>query len=98
MLGVEAFALEVEGVEAPGQQRFVGIVEGGVDFPQPFDDLADVRAAGPDPAVGVLAVEEPAVGVQPVAAGHGVAVGFDEAGEQHLVGQRVVDGVVVDDA
>ena len=93
--GDEPLAGEVDGVEAPGQERLVGVGDLGVESGEPVEHVGDRAAPGPVAAVGVGPGEVADVGELPHGALEGVRVGLDEAGEQDPVGEPAVDAAVV---
>ena len=97
MVAVESFAVEVQRVDTPGDEH-VGFSRArgshlGIDLGDPSDDLIDILAALPQPAIGCPAVKEPDVGVLPHTTRHCVAMALHETGHDDLVREHVVHGV-----
>ena len=81
--GDESLTWEVDGVEPPGEERLGRAGVAGhhrFRLTEPIDDVLEGPAGGPYPPVGATPVEVAAVGVEPHAAGHCVAVRLDEPG------------------
>ncbi len=93
VLAHAAPVVEVDRVEAPAGQRRGGVGQRGLSLGQALQHLIERLGAGPDPAVGVAAVEPAAVDEAPERAFHQVAVAFDQPRHQHLGGQPVVQRV-----
>ena len=97
--GDEALTREVDGVEPPGEERLgrAGVVgHHRFRLAEPIDDVLEGPAGGPHSPVGATPVEVAAVGVEPHAAGHCVAVRLDESGQQREPFERAVDDGAVD--
>ena len=87
---VETLAGKEDRVEPPGDEELT-VAEAGVGVPQTVEHLVDVRAAGPDSALGIFARVGADIGVLPHSAAAGMCVGLDHSGEDHGIGVTVVD-------
>lgn len=82
--------IEVDRFDAPREQRFVGS-ELVVDLVQSIEHVGDAPTARPVRPVRAVAAVVAEVGVRPERAGHRVGVGLDEARQQHVVREALVD-------
>lgn len=88
--GDDAPRAEKDRVEAPGEQRRLGVRHGVVGLDQALDHRLDAVAAGPAAAFGVGAGMKAGVGEGPDPAFHGVAVALDQSRHQHQVAEAVI--------
>ena len=90
----QPFAGEIDGVEAPCQQRLrvVGQIGGGLA--EPFEHVVDGGAARPQPPLRVAPVEVADVGGVPQPARHHMAVRLHEPRHQHVLREAPVHPVI----
>ena len=86
-----AAAAEEDGIEPPTHRRLVRVGETALGSPKSVHDLVDALESTVDDAVRRGPIEVAEIGVLPRAAFPGVAVPLDEARNDHLVGESVVD-------
>ncbi len=88
VMPADPLGAKVDRVEAPAQQGAIGLPRAGAA--QLADHCLQRPAAWPVAAIWVTQIKIAAVGVAPQATGHQVGMGFDQPGQQHLVGKAVV--------
>ena len=91
VLSRELVVADMQGIEAPGEQRRFGVGHGGLGLAQPGDDGVDIGKPLDQLAFRRTAVERADIGRRPDHALHDMAVALDKAGQQDLVGEAVID-------
>ena len=89
----DAPAAIVDRVQRPSGERRGRVVQPGGGRAQPLDYLVDRFEARPHRPLRIHSVEEAAIDIGPEGALHRMAVAFDQAGHQHLVGEPLVQRI-----
>ena len=83
-------AVEIDRIEAPGEQRSLGIGEARLRLFQPCQDGIEACHARPPVPVRIPAVLEADIGIVPDAAFHGMGMPLHEAGGENMAGEIVI--------